>query len=131
MKTKHILILVFSLLSASFLSAKVYADESSQTVGSNNENSPQINGDHNTICNNCNIYNSGTNPSVNQPNSHPKVIESSYPSTNSSGYKPEQSSPLEISTASGYEPAKSSPLEITRTSGYKPKQSPPLEISRP
>ncbi len=60
MKSKQLFLCIVSLLLTSLIPGKAYADDSSQIMGSNNKNSPQINGDGNTVCNNCNIYTSET-----------------------------------------------------------------------
>lgn len=60
MKSKQLFLCIVSLLFTGLLSAEVYADQSSQTMGSHNKNSPQINGDGNVVCGDsatCNFYN--------------------------------------------------------------------------
>lgn len=73
MKLKQLSLCIISLLFISLLPAKIYAEQSSQTMGNDNKNSPQISGDGNTVCqegSTCNFHtpetpsnNTHTNPS--------------------------------------------------------------------
>jgi hypothetical protein len=132
-KSKYILIYICSLLLASLFPTTVYGDESSQTVGNDNNCPTQIiNSNVSEV--NCTIYidHSKATPSVNQPNSGSET-ENPASSTHltPSGYKPEQIPSVEISALSGYKPETSPPVKITSPSGYKPETSPPLEITQP
>jgi hypothetical protein len=126
-KLKQLFLCITGLLFTSLLPAKVYADQSSQTMGSNNTNSPQINGNGNTVCNNCNIYNSETTPNINQPNLVPEKTKT----TNSlDGLIPKPNPDPEITNSlDGLIPKPKPDPEITNSlDGLIPTQNPDPEI---
>lgn len=134
MKSIQLLLYIFSLLFTSLLPAKVYADQSAQTMGSNNKNSPQINGDGNVVyenCNNCNIYPSTTSPTVNQANSVPKTTESTHSSNSGGGLTPTQTKGSPISLSDGLTPTQTEASSMSLSDGLTPTQISPHPISKP